>query len=119
MTTESTFVSALGIDRPDEGVDAMLDVLGSRHRRRVLSAVLDAPTPVALEELAAAVAAREDGTKAVEVSPSRRDGLRTRLHHVHLAKLDDVGLVEYDADARMVAGTDTLQSVAASLAAAE
>ncbi len=115
MTSKPMFVSTPGIDGPDAGVDAMLDVLGSRQRRHVLSALVDRHAPVALDDLVAAVAARGTETPGADAPDARRDGLRTRFHHVHLPKLDDVGLVEYDHDARTVEATARLRSVAARL----
>lgn len=99
MSSEPAFASAV---EPDAGVDAMLDVLGNRHRRRVLSALVGCNGPVALTDLAAEAG---DGAAAPQ-------HVRTTLHHVHLPKLDDIGLVEYDAVTRTAEGTARLRSVA-------
>lgn len=72
-------------------------------RRRLTLDVLEGNTsPVDLDELAAGIAAREDGIGACESAVER---VAVDLHHVHLPKMDDVGVVEYDPAARRVEPT--------------
>lgn len=70
-------------------------VLSSARRRVVLDVLEDRRTEVALDDLSAAVASQED-----DVASTKRVGIT--LHHEHLPMLDDVGLVDYDAEARRV-----------------
>jgi hypothetical protein len=76
------------------------DLLASDRRRTVLAALDDRATPVELTALAAAVARREADTTGVGEDRLRR--VTVALHHVHLPKLDDFGVVAYDPDARRV-----------------
>ena len=69
-------------------------LLAAERRRRVLAVLEDRSAPVTLEELAVEVAARETG---LECPPGDTvTEVTTSLHHVHLPKLADYGVVEYD-----------------------
>jgi hypothetical protein len=77
----------------------LFDVLDDPLRRRVLYELDPADGPVALADLAERVADVEGGSAA---RPPSADGttvadrVAVRLHHVHLPKLDEYELVEYD-----------------------
>lgn len=65
------------------------------RRRHVLAALAERSRPFSLDEMAAAVADREVG-----VDPEDAEAVAdvaTTLHHVHLPKMADVGVLDYDA----------------------
>ncbi|WP_232703057.1 DUF7344 domain-containing protein [Halobacterium wangiae] len=76
-------------------------LLADERRQVVLDVLPEQTTELSLEELTTAVLERvptdpgEDTTSRQEVAVS--------LHHVHLPVLDDVGILEYDADCHLVA----------------
>lgn len=78
-------------------------LLARGRRRRLLSALADRDRAT-VEELAAAIA---DGTDAEHTR------LAGSLVHVHLPKLDDAGVVVYDADASVVEPTDEVERLLA------
>lgn len=79
--------------------DVVADALAD-PRRRVLLAYLDeCEFPVPREELAEQIAAAEGGA---DVSTERRREIEIGLHHAHLPRLDDAGIVEYDRRSDMV-----------------
>ncbi|MFC7141316.1 hypothetical protein ACFQMA_15940 [Halosimplex aquaticum] len=83
--------------------DALFAILADPRRRRLLD-VLETRDPgarMALSELADRLAAAEGST-----SGERRHDVAAALHHVHLPKLDDAGLVEYDPTERVVEATE-------------
>ncbi|WP_135820038.1 DUF7344 domain-containing protein [Halostella litorea] len=80
--------------------DGLLRALSHRDRRRALRELRERGRPLALGELAAAVAAHEAGTSAPSTDRVRR--VEIALHHVHVPKLRAVGLVTYDADRNVV-----------------
>lgn len=87
-------------------IDAVFDCLASGRRRRLLGLVYEgAPDPTSREELAAAIVAQERGKPQDEVTSEERQRALIDLHHVHLPKLADAGLVERNAD-DTVATTD-------------
>lgn len=70
-------------------------------RRRILLDIFDGrSTAVELDELAAGVAAREAEADATDEETVER--IRTALHHVHLPKMDDAGVVDYDPSAHRI-----------------
>jgi len=64
-------------------------------RRTVEAVVADGGGPTTLAELTAAVARREG---ASTLPASDRESLAVALHHVHLPKLDDAGVLTYAPD---------------------
>lgn len=70
-----------------EKCDELLEVLCHHHRRQILRFLGKRPTNTAtVDEFVAYVD-----------SPSGETALSTEMHHIHLPKLDDAGLVEWDA----------------------
>lgn len=84
--------------------DAVVDALSHRHRRTVLRAV------VQNERGATSVATLTDAVADVASSDTLSDGehrqrILIALHHRHLPKMDDAGLVRYDTEAGRVQPT--------------
>ncbi|WP_198662194.1 helix-turn-helix transcriptional regulator [Halorussus litoreus] len=76
--------------RTTEAVDALFEALADEHRRCVLAYLDDCDTGVAaFGDLVDHVAA--------EVETASAEAVEVRLHHAHLPKLEDGGLVEFDA----------------------
>ncbi|MFB6305039.1 MAG: hypothetical protein ABEH47_07725, partial [Haloferacaceae archaeon] len=94
-------------EHPDwEAISALL----ARSRRLELaSLVADRPRPVSVEDLAAELSSGARGTD--ESRPAADRTLLTEFRHVDLPKLDDVGLIEYDAREGTVAGTRRLSAL--------
>lgn len=82
------------------------------RRRRTLDVVTDRSPPVDAETLATAVAAREAGARPSTVASDHVDRVHRMLYHVHLPKLAETSLIEYDADDACVDGyADALESI--------
>lgn len=75
-------------------------LLSTERRRLVLRIFDEKPLPMSLEALADTVAEHEAtaGSPRVDTATS----VRIALHHQHLPLMDDLGLVDYDADARRI-----------------
>lgn len=97
-------------ERADATLDGM-SALAHRRRRTVLS-VLAQGAADSVSDLAVRVAAAETGS-SVPVDGQTIERVRTSLHHVHLPKLDAVGLLEYDPGADRVRLADDLPAPAA------
>ena len=97
--------------RQHAGADALTEserhaVLASDRRRTVLAALTDTVGPIELDCLAARVAEAEPDGSGDPGDDTRRT-VAVSLHHVHLPKLVEAGLLRYDYDSRWVApGTD-------------
>ena len=83
----------------NEGDDAMIssndllfELLADRRRRHILHCLIDQPDGVAeFTDLVDAVVDHEPETDAGD-----RETVRTRLYHVHLPKLAEAGVIDYD-----------------------
>lgn len=100
--------------RPAEVVslslDATLELLADADRRAVLDCLADAPDGTAtVADLAEHVADRR--ADATGERPDEDDVLQT-IHHVHVPKLADAGVVDYDPRSREVRywGSDRLET---------
>lgn len=97
-------ISPSGQDGPDPRQSAYsdrYDLLADEQRRRVVAALDRVSTPTGIEALAASVVAgAEDDPE--DVPDDRVERLAIELHHRHLPKLADAGLVAYDAEAHQV-----------------
>jgi hypothetical protein len=89
---------------PDEVV---ADLLADDRCRRVLAELVRAETPLAVDDLARAVVARERGVEPAAVDDEAAATLREELFQCSLPRLTPTGLVEYDSMLGTVAlGTD-------------
>jgi DNA-binding transcriptional ArsR family regulator len=68
------------------------------ERRYTLSYLVERDGPADAEELARVVAARRDGHAPADAEDRQWESLLTSLVHVHLPKLRNGGLVEWDRD---------------------
>ena len=80
------------------GVDEALTLLSDRYRRHVLACLDGLPAPVTLEGLTDQVAGREFQQPPDKVSMIKRTQIATALHHTHLPKLEEAGIITYDTD---------------------
>lgn len=83
------------VETEANGWDDVLASLASERRQIALSELEDRDVPMARADLACEIAACETDEGADPDSETVAD-LLASLHHVHLPKLDDAGLVEYD-----------------------
>ena len=79
-------------------LNEVLTLLSDRYRRHALACLDGLPEPVALEDLTDQVAGREFQQPPDKVSMLKRTEIATALHHTHLPKLEDAGVISYDSD---------------------
>ncbi|ESP90197.1 DUF7344 domain-containing protein [Candidatus Halobonum tyrrellensis] len=70
--------------------DALVALLADRRRRTVVRHLAERPAESSLETLV-------ETLSPANADPADERELRTALHHNHLPRLDEAGLVEYDA----------------------
>ncbi|WP_175424168.1 hypothetical protein [Haladaptatus sp. W1] len=75
-------------------------LLVSERRRVLLEALSDYTPPVDLEEMARAVAAREDSL--YQDKHENVDEVSITLHHIHLPMMADFGVLDYDPDSNRI-----------------
>jgi len=82
------------------------DLLAAERRRIALSYLAERDGPVALDDLAAVVRAREQNTTPDAVTESERRAVREEFFETHLPKLTATDVVEYDSMIATVALAD-------------
>lgn len=101
-TVRRTETTAAVVDRFADAMELVADAadlsaggLADERRREILALLGAEPGPLSRSQLARAIATGEDSQSARDVSIA--------LHHKHLPKLEDSGLVAYDTEAETVA----------------
>ncbi|WP_255170613.1 helix-turn-helix domain-containing protein [Natrononativus amylolyticus] len=73
------------------------DVLAHPVRRRLVRHLHDyEERSIAVDDLATALAGRVSNGAAATRTPSSAERLEIELHHLHLPKMADAGVIEYD-----------------------
>lgn len=75
-------------------------LLSAERRRLVLTILTEQTTPIELANLAAEIAAREESSDATSEETLHR--IQVTLHHTHLPKMDDLGVIDYNANSRRI-----------------
>jgi len=96
--TDVTAVAELDID-----ADALFNTLQDSRRRFVLSCLDTHRNPMALADLADELASWESDMELSEIPAEDVTSVYISLYHVHIPKLADVGLVEYNQERDAVA----------------
>lgn len=91
--TEHSVYDALDDSEPDDDRDSIAPVLADDRRRTIVAIVYAENSPVTRAELAHELASLE---AAGEPAASRVETVTLQLHHRHLPKLAEAGLLEYD-----------------------
>lgn len=92
-------------DRTLELSESEYHRLLSDERRRTTLAILETErTPIDLPDLAKAVATREVDTGSSE--SERVERVTTALHHNHLPKMDQLGVIDYDPSTKRIARSE-------------
>ena len=79
------------------------EALANGERRRIISILQDAGEPLSLADIAIELAERE-GLDSEELW-ERAHRLRIDLHHCHIPKLEDAGVVKYDRERAVAWGS--------------
>lgn len=72
------------------------DILADQRRCYLIDCLQECETPIALTDLAEEVAIRENDSPGTDVPAQHAERIATSLHHVHIPRLADAGVVEYD-----------------------
>ncbi|WP_226481054.1 DUF7344 domain-containing protein [Natrinema amylolyticum] len=91
----------------EQALDTTFDLLRNRHRRDVVEILAEREASIPLRDLAAAVGAVKPEPESGSVSPDRTHEIAALLHHVHLPKLDDADVIDYDTETSTVAPVRT------------
>jgi hypothetical protein len=88
-------------DRPEQVTeDDWYRLLSAERRRELLELFDERSGHLELDSLATEIAERSDELDATDAAAVER--VAVSLHHVHLPKLNDAGVLEYDSRARRI-----------------
>ena len=76
--------------------------LANERRQIIVSVLRESHQSLSLEQLGKAAVAREQDENIVEISDEIVEKTLISLHHTHLPKLADAGLLEYDPEERSI-----------------
>lgn len=79
----------------------VFDAVSNERRRHVLYYLDERDNDVAMDSLVDWIASMEVGASE-RVADEHRERIATALHHAHLPRLADIGVIEYDQAARTV-----------------
>lgn len=94
---------------PPLSADRVFALLADAQRRTLCRALARRDGAVAVDQLVTDALARTGGTRAGHAA--QRDRLLVRCRHVHLPRLADAGLVEWDRDAGRVEPTPAIEAI--------
>jgi DNA-binding transcriptional ArsR family regulator len=89
----------MGPERPLDA-DDVFELLTDGRRRYVLHHLRSTTDPVSVEELAESI--RDWERNSDDEATPERDDVATALYHVHLPKLDDADIVDFEPTAGVV-----------------
>ncbi|ADQ69363.1 hypothetical protein C499_12365 [Halogeometricum borinquense DSM 11551] len=89
----------------DLSKDELFRILSNSRRRYIIYYLHEAGDEMSLKQLAARIAAVENGTSVDEVTDEERQRVYISLYQTHLPKLEEAGIVSYDDEERIVALT--------------
>ena len=98
-------------------LDPVLDVGEHKHRHVVLAALADQQQPVPINDLTNAIIKHNHHTPPTEAADETITQIRTALYHVHLPKLTETGLIQYDSERQLVEPTAQVDRAASHLSA--
>ena len=82
--------------------DVVFEILSSRRRRMVLYLLRQRGDEVTVNELAEEIAALENDVPVEELTSQQQKRVYVSLYQTHLPKLDQTGIIDYDADEGIV-----------------
>lgn len=87
-------------------LDEVYGALANERRRHVLSVLVREPTPMNVGTLARQVTLQEACDHSKMVTEEVIAEVKISLHHNHLPKLADIGLITYDSEEKTVGGVN-------------
>lgn len=87
-------------------LDTLLDLCGDQHRRIVLATLATEQRPLTIRDLTMTILEHNHQTTVAEASEEAVTRILSSLHHVHVPKLECVGVVDYDPERQLVEPTE-------------
>jgi DNA-binding transcriptional ArsR family regulator len=94
----------------EKSLDRLFRILAHSSRRHAIVCLQDRSESVTITELAAEIHAREQPSAGSEEELDK-DHVVTALHHTHIPKLEEAGLIRFDPAQKTVVPTDRMEDV--------
>ncbi len=91
--------------------DAVLELCGDRYRRLILAVLASESRPLSLDDLTETIVEYNHRASISEIAPDEMDRIRLTLHHQHLPKLEQRGVLAYDFERKLVTPTATFDEL--------
>jgi len=112
VTTNSpTKQDGLGTCSTGLSHDAAFTLLSHRRRRAVLYLLLAQDRALTLRDLRNEIIEREHSTEITALDDEQVKQTLLSLHHVHIPKLSEAGIITYDQDRMIVEPTEKLEEM--------
>ena len=85
--------------------DTVLELCREQHRRIILTTLVHEKQPVSVDDLTKTILKHNHHTPLAEVPEEESKRIPLALHHVHLPKLADQSLIDYDQEQQLVEPT--------------
>lgn len=82
--------------------DAIHDLCSDKHRRIVLAVLAEQQRPLTLNDLAKTIVKHNHHVPLTEASGETITRIKTSLYHCHVPKFAEAGLIEFDAERKLV-----------------
>ena len=97
--------------------NTLLELCQEQHRRIVLAVLATEKRSLTVNDLTKAIVKHNHHTPLLEVSEEESQQIRISLHHVHIPKLADLSLVDYDRERQLVEPTPQFDQLQPQLSA--
>ncbi|UTF54476.1 DUF7344 domain-containing protein [Natronosalvus rutilus] len=95
--------------------DALYNLLSHHRRRTILELLLAHEQKLTLSDLTNEIAVREYDDEITEISGDKIMDIHISLYHVHIPKLAETNIIEYDQSRGIIDPTENLQKLESQL----
>ena len=97
--------------------DTVLEMCQDQHRRIVLAVLATEKRSLTVNDLVTTIVRHNHHASSSEIPEDELLRIRLALHHVHIPKLEDLSLVDYDQERQLVDPTPQFESLQPQLSA--
>lgn len=97
--------------------NTLLELCQEQHRRIILAVLATEKRSLTVNDLTKAIVKHNHHTALLEVSEEESRQIRISLHHIHIPKLEDLSLIEYDQERQLVEPTPQFDQLQPQLSA--
>jgi hypothetical protein len=106
--SESAAIDSIREPIDELALDTIFDLLSHRYRRKVIDLLTTYDRGLTTSDIRNLVAEQERDADITEIPSDWVEQLHLTLHHVHLPKLADAGVIHYDHKQQLVEPTQKL-----------